>query len=592
MPLTAQRGGDMMKNKTTLRRLFSYVKPHLGLVIVALLTAIVSVALTLLAPILTGNAIDKLAGRNNVDFPALYTILTVLTVSVLISAASQWLMNICTSIISYKVVRDLRAEVFDKLHRIPLRYIDTNSHGDLISRVVNDIDSVSDGLLQGLAQFLVGVLTILGTIAFMFSINVTVAIVVVVLTPMSLFVAWFIAKFTHSAFTEQSRIQGELSGYAEELIGNGNIVTAFAYEERASAHYGEINSRLRKAGVRAQWFSSLTNPSTRFVNAMVYAIAAVMGCFVSVTAGTISVGAISSFLTYATQYTKPFNEITGVITQLQSALASAARVFAVIDEEDETPDGEYEIPQDECKGSVTLENVDFSYVPERPLIQDFNLDVAPGKRVAIVGPTGCGKTTLINLLMRFYDVTSGEIRVERHDIRSMKRSSLRSLYGMVLQETWLFCGTIRDNIAYAKPGATIEEITAAAKRAHIHSFIRRLPKGYDTVITEGGGNISEGQKQLLCIARVMLSMPPMLILDEATSSIDTMTEIRIQKAFAEMMRGRTSFIVAHRLSTIRESDIILVMRDGNVIEQGTHDELLSREGAYFELYNSQFAAKQ
>ncbi len=581
----------MMKNKSTLRRLFSYVKPHLGLVIVALLTAIVSVALTLLAPILTGNAIDKLAGRNNVDFPALYTILAVLTASVLVSAASQWLMNICTSIISYKVVRDLRAEVFDKLHRIPLRYIDTNSHGDLISRVVNDIDSVSDGLLQGLAQFLVGVLTILGTIAFMFSINVTVAIVVVVLTPMSLFVAWFIAKFTHSAFTEQSHIQGELSGYAEELIGNGNIVTAFAYEERASAHYGEINSRLRKAGVRAQWFSSLTNPSTRFVNAMVYAIAAVMGCFVSITAGTISVGAISSFLTYATQYTKPFNEITGVITQLQSALASAARVFAVIDEEDETPDGEYEIPQDECKGSVTLENVNFSYVPERPLIQDFNLDVAPGKRVAIVGPTGCGKTTLINLLMRFYDVTDGTISVEGHDIRSMKRSSLRSLYGMVLQETWLFCGTIRDNIAYAKPGATIEEITAAAKRAHIHSFIRRLPKGYDTVITEGGGNISEGQKQLLCIARVMLSMPPMLILDEATSSIDTMTEIRIQKAFAEMMSGRTSFIVAHRLSTIRESDIILVMRDGNVIEQGTHEELLSREGAYFELYNSQFAAK-
>ncbi len=581
-----------MKNRSPLRRLFYYVKPHLGLVILAFLTAIIGVALTLLAPILTGNAIDKLAGTNNVDFPALYTILTVLTVSVLVSAASQWLMNICTSIISYKVVRDLRAEVFDKLHQIPLRYIDTNSHGDLISRVVNDIDSVADGLLQGLAQFLVGVLTILGTIGFMFSINVKVAIVVVVLTPMSLFVAWFIAKFTHSAFTQQSRIQGELSGYAEELIGNGNIVTAFAYEERASAHYSEINARLRKAGVRAQWFSSLTNPSTRFVNAMVYAIAAVMGCFVAITAGTISVGAISSFLTYATQYTKPFNEITGVITQLQSALASAARVFAVIDEEDETPDGEYEISQDECKGSVILENVDFSYVPERPLIQDFNLVVAPGKRVAIVGPTGCGKTTLINLLMRFYDVTSGEIRVEGHDVRSMKRSSLRSLYGMVLQETWLFCGTIRDNIAYAKPGATIEEITTAAKRAHIHSFIRRLPKGYDTVITEGGGNISEGQKQLLCIARVMLAMPPMLILDEATSSIDTMTEIRIQKAFAEMMRGRTSFIVAHRLSTIRESDIILVMRDGNVIEQGTHEELLSREGAYFELYNSQFAANQ
>lgn len=591
MPLTAQRGGDMMKKKSTLRRLFSYVKPHLGLVILALLTAVVGVALTLLAPILTGNAIDKLAGINNVDFPALYTILTVLTVSVLVSAASQWLMNICTSIISYKVVRNLRADVFDKLHRIPLRYIDTNSHGDLISRVVNDIDSVADGLLQGIAQFLVGVLTILGTIAFMFSINVTVAIVVVVLTPMSLFVAWFIAKFTHSAFTEQSRIQGELSGYAEELIGNGNIVTAFAYEERASAHYSEINARLRKAGVRAQWFSSLTNPSTRFVNAMVYAIAAVMGCFVAITAGTISVGAISSFLTYATQYTKPFNEITGVITQLQSALASAARVFAVIDEDDETPDGEYEILQDECKGSVTLENVDFSYVPERPLIQDFNLAVAPGKRVAIVGPTGCGKTTLINLLMRFYDVTDGKISVEGHDVKSLKRSSLRSLYGMVLQETWLFCGTIRDNIAYAKPGATIEEITAAAKRAHIHSFIRRLPKGYDTVITEGGGNISEGQKQLLCIARVMLAMPPMLILDEATSSIDTMTEIRIQKAFAEMMKGRTSFIVAHRLSTIRESDIILVMRDGNVIEQGTHEELLSCKGAYFELYNSQFAPK-
>lgn len=580
-----------MKKKSTLRRLFSYVKPHLGLVILALLTAVVGVALTLLAPILTGNAIDKLAGINNVDFPALYTILTVLTVSVLVSAASQWLMNICTSIISYKVVRNLRADVFDKLHRIPLRYIDTNSHGDLISRVVNDIDSVADGLLQGIAQFLVGVLTILGTIAFMFSINVTVAIVVVVLTPMSLFVAWFIAKFTHSAFTEQSRIQGELSGYAEELIGNGNIVTAFAYEERASAHYSEINARLRKAGVRAQWFSSLTNPSTRFVNAMVYAIAAVMGCFVAITAGTISVGAISSFLTYATQYTKPFNEITGVITQLQSALASAARVFAVIDEDDETPDGEYEILQDECKGSVTLENVDFSYVPERPLIQDFNLAVAPGKRVAIVGPTGCGKTTLINLLMRFYDVTDGKISVEGHDVKSLKRSSLRSLYGMVLQETWLFCGTIRDNIAYAKPGATIEEITAAAKRAHIHSFIRRLPKGYDTVITEGGGNISEGQKQLLCIARVMLAMPPMLILDEATSSIDTMTEIRIQKAFAEMMKGRTSFIVAHRLSTIRESDIILVMRDGNVIEQGTHEELLSCKGAYFELYNSQFAPK-
>lgn len=580
-----------MKNKGTLSRLFSYVKPHLPLVLLALLTALVSVALTLLAPILTGYAIDCLPGIGSVDFPAVYKILAVLTASVLISAAASWLMNLCTGIISYRVVRDLRREVFDKLHRVPLRYIDQNSHGDLISRVVNDIDSVSDGLLQGLAQFLTGILTILGTIAFMFSINVTVAVVVVVLTPLSLIVAWFIAKFTHSAFTAQSRIQGELSGYAEELITSGKIVTAFAYEERSAARYGEINARLRKAGVRAQWFSSLTNPSTRFVNAMVYALAAVMGCFVAITAGTVSVGAISSFLTYATQYTKPFNEITGVITQLQSALASAARVFAVLDEADEVPEEDGELAEGECHGSVTLRGVDFSYVPERPLIEGFNLDVAPGKRVAIVGPTGCGKTTLINLLMRFYDVTDGEICVEGCPIKSLKRSNLRSLYGMVLQETWLFEGTIRDNIAYAKPDATLEEVVEAAKRAHIHGFIRRLPKGYDTIVTEGGGNISEGQKQLLCIARVMLAMPPMLILDEATSSIDTMTEIRIQKAFSELMRGRTSFIVAHRLSTVRESDIILVMRDGNVIEQGRHEELISKKGAYFELYNSQFAVQ-
>ncbi len=580
-----------MNKKSTLSRLFTYVKPYLPLVILALVTAILGVALTLLAPILTGFAIDKLAGVNNVDFPALYAILSVLTVSVLVSAASQWAMNICTNMISYKVVRDMRADMFGKLHHVPLRYIDRNSHGDLISRVVNDIDAVADGLLQGLAQFLTGILTILGTIAFMFSINVTVAIVVVVLTPLSLFVAWFIAKFTHSAFKEQSVIQGELSGYAEELIGNGKIVTAFAYEDRACEHYRETNARLRKAGVRAQWYSSLTNPSTRFVNAMVYALAAVMGCFVAITKGTISVGAISSFLTYATQYTKPFNEITGVITQLQSALASAERVFAVLDESDELPDADGEISEEECKGSVALDSVDFSYTPERPLIKDFNLDVAPGKRVAIVGPTGCGKTTLINLLMRFYDVTNGEIRVENRPIKTLKRASLRSLYGMVLQETWLFKGTIRENIAYAKPDATLEEIMEAAKRAHIHSFIRRLPKGYDTVVTEGGGNISEGQKQLLCIARVMLAMPPMLILDEATSSIDTMTEIRIQKAFAEMMQGRTSFIVAHRLSTIREADIILVMCDGNVIEQGSHEELLAQKGAYYELYNSQFAAQ-
>ncbi len=580
-----------MKSKGTLSRLFSYVKPQLHLVILALLTAVVSVALTLLAPILTGYAIDCLPGMGAVDFPAVYKILIILTASVLISAAATWLMNLCTNIISYRVVRDLRRQVFDKLHRVPLRYIDQSSHGDLISRVVNDIDSVADGLLQGLAQFLTGILTILGTIAFMFSINVTVAIVVVVLTPLSLIVAWFIAKFTHSAFTAQSRIQGELSGYAEELITNGKIVTAYAYEERSAARYGEINARLKKAGVRAQWFSSLTNPSTRFVNAMVYALAAVMGCFVAITAGTISVGAISSFLTYATQYTKPFNEITGVITQLQSALASAARVFAVLDEADEVPDEEGEIAESDCRGSVTLRGVDFSYVPERPLIEDFNLDVTPGKRVAIVGPTGCGKTTLINLLMRFYDVTDGEICVEGRPIKSLRRSNLRSLYGMVLQETWLFEGTIRDNIAYAKPDATLDEVIEAAKRAHIHGFIRRMPKGYDTVITEGGGNISEGQKQLLCIARVMLAMPPMLILDEATSSIDTMTEIRIQKAFAELMRGRTSFIVAHRLSTIRESDIILVMRDGNVIEQGRHEELLARRGFYHDLYNSQFAGQ-
>lgn len=590
MPLTAAGGGALMK-KSTFHRLFSYVKPQLPLVILAFVTAIAGVALTLLAPILTGSAIDKLEGKGSVDFPAVYRILTVLTVSVLISAASQWLMNLCTNIISYRVVRELRSQVFNKLHCVPLRYIDTNAHGDLISRVVNDIDAVADGLLQGLAQFLTGLLTILGTIAFMFSINVTVAIVVVVLTPMSIFAAWFIAKFTHSAFTAQSRIQGELSGCAEELIGSAKLVAAFSYEERAAARYSEINARLRTAGVRAQWFSSLTNPSTRFVNAMVYALAAVMGAWVSITTGRMSIGQISSFLTYATQYTKPFNEITGVITQLQSALASAARVFAVLDETDEVPEEDGEIQASDCSGRVTLEDVDFSYVPERPLIRDFNLDVAKGKRVAIVGPTGCGKTTLINLLMRFYDVTSGEIRVDGKPIKSLRRSSLRALYGMVLQETWLFEGTIRENIAYAKPDATYEEVVEAAKRAHIHGFIRRLPKGYDTVVTEGGGNISEGQKQLLCIARVMLAMPPMLILDEATSSIDTMTEIRIQKAFAGLMQGRTSFIVAHRLSTIRESDIILVMRDGNVIEQGRHDELLVQKGAYYELYNSQFAGQ-
>jgi ATP-binding cassette subfamily B protein len=552
--------------------------------IFALLCAISSVTLSLLTPILIGKAVDCILEPGKVNFDSIRTILIRLALAIGGSALFQWLMTFHTNRITFRTVKDLRTRAFHQLNQVPLKYIDQNSHGNIINRMVNDIDAVSDGLLQGFAQLFTGLVTIVGTIIFMLSINVRIGLAVILLTPLSLFVAAFISKRIFNKFSEQSKIKGEMSGLIEEMVGNQKLVKMFSYEDRAVSRFEEINQRLYECGVTAQFYSSLTNPCTRFVNGIVYATVGILGAFTAIQ-GLISVGQLSSFLAYANQYTKPFNEISGVITELQSALASAQRVFALIDEEPESSE-EGLLEEVICDGSVSLEKVDFSYQPQERLIEDLNLKVESGQRIAIVGPTGCGKTTMINLLMRFYDADSGEIKVSGINSKEMKRKTLRSMYGMVLQDTWLFHGTVSDNIAYGKENATQEEIIAAAKAAHAHNFIKRLPKAYDTILSEDGGNISQGQKQLLCIARVMLTKPPMLILDEATSNIDTRTEIYIQKAFARLMEGRTSFIVAHRLSTIKESDIILVMNNGKIIEQGNHEELLGKGGFYAQLYKS------
>lgn len=572
--------------RSVLTRLLGYTKPHLGYLVGALLSAAVGVTLSLLAPVLVGDAIDYIVDKGRVDFSSVARILVILVVTIVFSTLFQWLVTLCTNTVAFRTIKDIRTDAFAKIQQVPLKYIDSNSHGDIMARVVTDVDQISDGLLQGFTQLFTGIVTIVGTLVFMLSINYKIAIVVVLVTPLSLFVASFIGRRTHKQFREQSATRGELGGYIEEMVGNQKIVKAFHYEDRAQSVFEEINDRLYDCGVKAQFYSALTNPCTRFVNSIVYAAVGVFGAIGAVQ-GMLSVGQLSCFLSYANQYTKPFNEITGVITELQTAIASARRVFTLLDEPVESSDAELPALTD-CDGTVALDHVDFSYRPETPLIEDLNLSVQAGQRIAIVGPTGCGKTTIINLLMRFYDVTGGEIRLSGHPVQAVTRSSLRRQYGMVLQETWLFHGTIRDNIAYGNEQATEEEIIAAAKLAHAHSFIKRLDQGYDTVISEDGENISQGQKQLLCIARIMLTHPPMLILDEATSSIDTRTEVRIQKAFAKMMEGRTSFIVAHRLSTIREADVILVMNNGHVIEQGNHQELLAKGGFYARLYNSQF----
>ncbi len=579
----------MQKHKSTIKRILAYIGHYKWGVLASLVLAAITVASTLYLPVLIGYAVDCIVSAGHVDFTKLTGILGKMAVMIAITAISQWLMNHINNVITYRVVKDIRTKAFDHLEILPLKYIDSHPSGDVVSRIIADIDQFSEGLLMGFTQLFTGVITILGTLGFMFSINPLIAVVVVCVTPVSLVVASFIAKKTYVMFKAQSETRGELTSLVDEMLGNQKVVQAFGHEDEAQESFEEINERLRGYSLKAIFFSSITNPATRFVNSLVYASVGVAGAFAAVR-GYLSVGQLSSFLSYANQYTKPFNEISGVVTELQNALASAARVFALIDEEPITPEDADAVDLKQAEGSVELDHVNFSYVPEKSLIEDFNLSVKPGQRIAIVGPTGCGKSTVINLLMRFYDVKSGAVRVDGNDVRHMTRRSLRANYGMVLQETWLKSGTIRDNIAYGKPDATDEEIIRAAKEAHAHSFIKRMPEGYNTVITEDGGNLSQGQKQLLCIARVMLCLPPMLILDEATSSIDTRTEIRIQKAFATMMKGRTSFIVAHRLSTIREADVILVMRDGHIIEQGNHESLLAKNGFYAQLYNSQFAA--
>ncbi len=579
---------NIKKHKSTIKRILNKIAKYKWSVMASLFCAFLTVVFTLYVPILIGRAIDCIAGAGQVDFSAMGMILFQIAVVILITAAAQWVMSHINNQITYRVVKDIRTQAFNKLEILPLKYIDSHAHGDIISRIIADIDQFSDGLLMGFTQLFTGVLTIIGTLFFMFFINPVIAALVVLVTPLSLFVASFIAKRTYSMFRMQSQTRGELTSLVEEMLGNQKVVKAFAYEDEAQKKFEVINEDLRIWGLKATFFSSITNPATRFVNSLVYACVGIAGAFAAVN-GVLSVGQLSSFLSYANQYTKPFNEISGVVTELQNALASAARVFELIDEEIEVPDDSNAIVLNDAKGEVVLEHVDFSYNPSVPLIEDMNLHAGQGKRIAIVGPTGCGKSTVINLLMRFYDVNAGSIKVDGNDVRHITRKSLRSEYGMVLQETWLKTGTIRENIAYGKPDALEEEIITAAKEAHAHSFISRMPQGYDTIISEDGGNLSQGQKQLLCIARVMLCLPPILILDEATSSIDTRTELKIQKAFAKMMEGRTSFIVAHRLSTIKEADVILVMRDGHIIEQGTHEDLLSKNGFYAQLYNSQFA---
>lgn len=554
----------------------------------SILLATVSVALTLYIPKLTGHAVDYVIGKGKVNFPGVIQVMIQIGVCTLITALAQWLMNVCNNKMTYQMVQDIRNEAFDKIEQLPLKYIDGHPYGEVVSRVIADVDQFSDGLLMGFTQLFTGIATIVGTFCFMLSVNVSITFVVVLITPVSFFVANFIAKRTFRMFRLQSEMRGEQTGLIDEMIGNQKVVQAFGRGEDVTERFDEVNKRLQEASLRATFFSSITNPATRFVNSLVYTGVGITGAF-AVVRGAMSVGQLSSFLSYANQYTKPFNEISGVVTEFQNAIACAQRVFTLIDEEPQIPEPEHAVHLTDIDGNVKVEDVSFSYLPGQHLIEDFNLEVKPGQRIAIVGPTGCGKTTLINLLMRFYDVNAGSIKVEDIDIREMTRKSLRAGYGMVLQETWLKTGTIRENIAMGRPDATEEEIVEAAKASHIHNYIRRLPKGYDTWITEDGGGLSQGQKQLLCIARVMLCRPPMLILDEATSSIDTRTEIKIQQAFAKLMEGRTTFIVAHRLSTIREADVILVMKDGKIIEQGNHEVLMKKEGFYHHLYESQFS---
>ena len=576
-----------MKKKNTMRKLLRYLKKYWLLLILSLLFAALTVAMTLYLPILIGQAVDLIVAPGQVEFSIIAGLLLKMGILIGATALSQWIMNACNNRITYRTVRDIRSDAFARLEILPLRYIDAHSYGEIVSRMIADVDQFADGLLMGFTQFFTGVLTIVGTLLFMLWMNPLITLVVVVITPVSLFVASFIARKTYAMFKEQSAARGEQTGIIDEMVGNQKVVQAFGYQDRAQGRFDEVNERLRKCSLRAIFFSSITNPSTRFVNSLVYAGVCVAGALSAVQGG-ISVGQLTSFLSYANQYTKPFNEISGVVTELQNALACADRIFELIEETPQTPEPADAKTLTDPDGSVALEDVSFSYVPEQHLIEHFDLAAKPGQRIAIVGPTGCGKTTIINLLMRFYDVDSGCIRVSGEDIRDLTRGSLRTSYGMVLQDTWLKTGTIRENIVMGKPDATDEEVIAAAKASHAHGFIRRLPQGYDTPITEDGGGLSQGQKQLLCITRVMLCLPPMLILDEATSSIDTRTEIKIQEAFNRLMQGRTSFIVAHRLSTIREADVILVMKDGHIIEQGNHRTLLEKNGFYAELYRSQF----
>ena len=571
-----------------MKRVLKYIRKYTPALVLSLLLAGLTVLLTLYIPILTGNAVDLIIGKGQVDMAGIFAVMKKIAIAMIITAVGQWIMNTCNNYITYHVIRDIRTDAFAKLEILPLKYLDAHAYGDIVSRVIADVDTFADGLLMGFTQLFTGVLTSLCTLGFMLVTNVPITLVVVCITPVSFLVAKFIATKTYSMFKEQSETRGEQTSLIEEMIDNQKIVNTFSRGEAVKSKFGEINGRLQKCSLKAIFFSSITNPATRFVNSLVYAGVGVFGALVAIKGG-ISVARLSCFSSYANQYTKPFNEISGVVTELQNAFVCAGRIFELIDEEPQVPDAADARVLEEAQGNVDLKDVYFQYVPEKKLIQNFNLQVKPGQRVAIVGPTGCGKTTVINLLMRFYDVNSGSIRVDGTDIRDITRGSLRTNYGMVLQETWLRSGTIRDNICMGKPDATEEEIIRAAKASHAHGFIKRLPKGYDTVITEDGGSLSQGQKQLLCITRVMLCLPPMLILDEATSSIDTRTEIKIQNAFATMMEGRTSFIVAHRLSTIQSADVILVMKDGNIIEQGNHETLLAQGGFYANLYNSQFA---
>ena len=578
-------GGENWK---TVKRILRYIRPYTGLVILSLALSVLTVALTLYVPILTGRGVDWIVGKGNVNFSGLLSVIAAILISIAVTALGQWLMNHLNNKITYRIVRDLRVQAFDHLQTLPLSYTDSHSSGDLLSRVITDIDQFSDGLLLGFTQLFSGVATIAGTILFMLGLSPLITLVVVVLSPMSFLIANFIARRSFAMFKLQSETRGELTGLTNEMLGGLKVVKAFGHGEQAQRAFDAVNARLTGYSLKATFFSSITNPATRFMYAAIYAGVAIAGSF-SAMGGALSVGQLSSFLSYTNQYTKPFNEITSVLTEFQNAIVSAARVFALLDEAPETPEPAGALTLDSPQGAVEIEDVSFSYSPDKPLIEHLSLSVKPGERVAIVGPTGCGKTTLINLLMRFYDVQAGRITVDGRDIRELTRRSLRAGYGMVLQDTWLRSATIRENIAYGRPDAGEEEIVAAAKKAHAHSFIMRMPQGYDTVLSEGGGSLSQGQKQLLCIARIMLCLPPMLILDEATSSIDTMTEVRIQRAFETLMKGRTSFIVAHRLSTIQNADLILVMDKGHIVEQGTHEELLAKNGFYARLYNSQFA---